>query len=228
MALRKVFFWLHLTAGVLAGLVILVLSVTGTLLMYEKQVTRWADGYRRAPAAGATRLPIETLLARVRETRSAPPTSVMLEADPTAPASLGYGREGTLFVDPYDGAVLGEGSTRARAFFRSVTDWHRWLSTEGDNRALGKAVTGAANLIFLFIVMSGFYLWWPRSWTWRSLRAVTWFQGGLPGKARDFNWHNVIGLWMAVPLFFVVLGGVVISYPWATALVYRLTGSPPP
>ena len=228
MPLRKVFFWLHLTSAVVAGLVILVLCVTGTLLTYEKQVTRWADGYRRAPIAGATRLPVETLLARVRETRSALPSSVMLEADPTAPATLAYGREGTLFVDPYDGAVLGEGSSRARAFFRSVTDWHRWLSASGDNRARGKAVTGAANLVFLFIVMSGVYLWWPRSWTRRSLRAVTWFQGGLPGKARDFNWHNVIGFWTALPLFFVVLGGVVISYPWATALLYRLTGSPPP
>jgi uncharacterized iron-regulated membrane protein len=228
MALRKVFFWLHLTSGVVAGLVILVMCVTGTLLTYEKQVTRWADGYRRAPLPGATRLPVETLLARVRATRSALPASIMLEADPTGPATLVYGREGTLFVDPHDGTVLGEGSSRARAFFRSVTDWHRWLSASGDNRARGKAVTGAANLVFLFMVMSGFYLWWPRSWTRPSLRAVTWFQGGLPGKARDFNWHNVIGIWMAVPLFFVVLGGVVISYPSAVALLYRLTGSPPP
>ena len=199
MSLRKVFFWLHLTSGVVAGPRDPRHVRHGTLLTYEKQVTRWADGYRRAPAPGATRLPIETLLAKVRETRSALPASVMLEADPAAPATLGYGREGTLFVDPYDGTVLGEGSSRARAFFRSVTDWHRWLSASGDNRARGKAVTGAANLVFLFIVMSGFYLWWPRSWTWRSLRAVTWFQGGLPGKARDFNWHNVIGFWRRCP-----------------------------
>lgn len=228
MALRKLFFWLHLTCGVLAGLVILVLCVTGALLTYEKQVTRWADGYRRAPVPGAVRLPVEALLARVRETRAALPASVTLEADPSAPATLAYGREGTLFVDPYDGAVLGEGSSRARGFFRSVTDWHRWLSASGEARASGKAVTGAANLVFLFIVTSGFYLWWPRNWTWRSVRAVTWFQGGLAGKARDFNWHNTIGFWSAVPLFFVVLGGVVISYPWAVALLYRITGSPPP
>jgi uncharacterized iron-regulated membrane protein len=50
----------------------------------------------------------------------------------------------------------------------------------------------------------------------------------LPGKARDFNWHNVIGLWCFAPLFFVVLSGVVISYPWAGNLVYRVVGSQPP
>ena len=55
-----------------------------------------------------------------------------------------------------------------------------------------------------------------------------WFKGGLRGKARDFNWHNTIGFWSAIPLAIVVGGGVVISYPWATALVYRAYGEAPP
>ena len=57
---------------------------------------------------------------------------------------------------------------------------------------------------------------------------MTWFRRGLPGKARDFNWHNVIGFWSAVPLFIVVLSATVISYPWASNLVYRLVGEVPP
>ena len=52
--------------------------------------------------------------------------------------------------------------------------------------------------------------------------------GGLAGKARDFNWHNTIGFWSAIPLAIIVAGGVVISYPWATALVYRAYGEAPP
>jgi uncharacterized iron-regulated membrane protein len=82
--------------------------------------------------------------------------------------------------------------------------------------------------MFLFIVMSGFYLWWPRKWSGRTLSSVTLFRSGLSGKARDFNWHNVIGFWSAIPLFLIVLGGVMISYPWATNLLYRATGSEPP
>ena len=42
---------------------------------------------------------------------------------------------------------------------------------------------------------SGFYLWFPRKWTWQHVRAVMLFSGKLRGKARDFNWHNVIGFW---------------------------------
>jgi uncharacterized iron-regulated membrane protein len=102
-----------------------------------------------------------------------------------------------------------------------VTEWHRWLGAKGENRNVARAITGACNLGFLFLVMSGFYLWWPRNWNLKSLRNVTWFRRGLPSKARYFNWHNVIGFWSAVPLFIVVLSAVVISYTWAGNLAHR-------
>jgi len=230
--LRKVIFWCHLFTGVCAGIVVLVMSVTGVLLAYERQLTAWADqsGYPAAPhSPAATRLPVETLLARARQTRpSAAPSAFTLRADPSAPAEVAFGRESTVFLNPYTGEVLGEGSKRARAFFRTVTDWHRWLGAQGDNRAAARAVTGACNLGFLFLVSSGFYLWWPRNWTRRQLRSVTWFRRGLRGRSRDFNWHNVVGFWCCVPLFVVVLSAVVISYTWASNLVYRLAGEAPP
>ena len=206
------------------------MSVTGVLLMYEKQMTAWADrGYRVAPpSSGAARLPVETLLGKVREERSALPSTFTLRSDPAAPAALGFGRESILYINPYTGEILGEGAKGIRTFFRVVTDWHRWLGAQGENRNMARAVTGACNLGFLFLVMSGFYIWWPKQWTWSQLRNVTWFRRGLPGKARDFNWHNVIGFWSAIPLFIVVLSATVISYPWASNLVYRLVGEEPP
>lgn len=229
--LRKIIFWCHLPVGAIAGVVILIMCVTGVLLSYEKQITAWADtrGYRSAPPTSETKhLPIDTLIAKARETRNAAPTSVTLKADPEAPAEIGFGRETTLFVNPYSGAVLGEGSQRTRTFFRTVTDWHRWLGAKGDNRNVARAITGACNLGFLFLVMSGFYLWWPRNWNLKALRNIVWFRRKLPSKARDFNWHNVIGFWSAGPLFIVVLSAVVISYTWAGNLVYRIVGETPP
>ena len=229
--LRKIIFWCHLPVGVTAGIVILIMSVTGVLLAYEKQITSWADtrGYRAAPPAHETRhLPVETLAAKAREARGANPTAITLKSDPEAPAEIAFGRETSLFVNPYSGHVLGEGSQRARSFFRTVTDWHRWLGAKGDNRNVARAITGACNLGFLFLVASGFYLWWPRSWNLKAVRNVTWFRRGLPAKARDFNWHNTIGFWSAIPLFIIVISAVVISYTWAGNLVYRIVGETPP
>ena len=229
--LRKIIFWCHLPVGAIAGVVILTMCITGVLLSFEKQITTWADtrGYRAAPPTADTKhLPVETLIAKARETRGAAPTAVTIKFDPAAPAEIAFGRETTLFVNPYSGTILGEGSQKVRSFFRTVTEWHRWLGAKGDNRNVARAITGACNLGFLFLVMSGFYLWWPRSWNRKALRNVTWFRRGLPSKARDFNWHNVIGFWSAGPLFIVVLSAVVISYTWAGNLVYRIVGEAPP
>jgi uncharacterized iron-regulated membrane protein len=115
-----------------------------------------------------------------------------------------------------------------RRFMSGTRAWHRWLAVEGEGRPLARAVTGWSNLLFLFLVVSGFYLWFPRKWRWQHLRPVVFFRGGLRGRARDFNWHNAIGIWSAIPLFIVVLSAVPISFPWANALVYRAAGEAPP
>ena len=48
------------------------------------------------------------------------------------------------------------------------------------------------------------------------------------GKARDWNWHNVFGFWMLVPITVMSATGMVISYSWASDLVYRAVGEEPP
>jgi uncharacterized iron-regulated membrane protein len=231
MALRKVLFWCHLATGATTGVVILIMSVTGALLAYEKQIIAWADTREYAvapPSPGAPRLSIEAIIADVSEAEPRTAiTTVAVRADPGAPVSLAAGPR-TLFVDPYTARVMGEGAPGVRRFFRVVTDWHRVLAFAGDRRPIGRAITGACNLAFLFIIASGIFLWWPRTWTRRQLRGVTVFNGSLQGKARDFNWHNVIGFWSAIPLFVIVLGSAIISYPLASDLVYRLVGEAPP
>ena len=231
MTIRTLIFWLHLIAGVVAGSVVLVMSVTGVLLTYEKQMVAWAERSPLAvpPAPGAPRLPVETLMAKVREARpSAAPSALTFRADSDEPVAVALGRDGQLLLNAYTGEIIGEGATGLRAFFRSVTDWHRWLAASGDYRATGKAITGACNLAFLVLVVTGAYLWLPKAWTRMQLRSITWFRGGLPGKARDFNWHNTIGFWSFAPLFVVVLSATVISYPWASNLAYRVVGEEPP
>jgi uncharacterized iron-regulated membrane protein len=61
-----------------------------------------------------------------------------------------------------------------------------------------------------------------------QLRAITVFRGGLRGKARDFNWHNVIGIWSVVPLVLIVSSALPMSFPWANAALYRMVGEDPP
>ena len=227
---KKIVFWLHLSAGMVAGVVILIMSVTGVLLTYERQMAEWADlRASRIVGAdqGAQRLPIDTIVQRVAQREEGAQLGTVTVRQGEAPVTVTSGSR-TLFVNPYTGDVIGEGAPGVRAFFRRVRDWHRWLAVDGDGRSAARAVTGASNLAFLFIVVSGFYLWWPRNRSWRRIRQVVWFRAGLSARARDFNWHNTVGFWCSVPLFIVVLSATVISYRWSSDLVYRLAGEQPP
>lgn len=229
MKLRTLIFWPHLIAGVVAGAVILLMSVTGVLLTYERQMIAWSDSHLQStPASGtAARLPLDALVDRVQRVEPAiEVTSITTAADRSAPVVLSAGPR-TLYVDAYDGRVLGEPSTGVRGFMSGVRGWHRWFAAEDRWFDTARAVTGWSNIIFLFIVATGIYLWFPKAFSRAQFRAILWFRRGLPGKARDFNWHNVIGFWTAVPLFFVVLTAVPISFTWATTALYRMAGDPP-
>jgi len=230
MPIRKIFFWMHFCAGSLAGVVILTMCVTGAALGFEKQILRWAErNERSAPAnPGAQRMPMESLLAAAVVEESATPTTITWHPLANSSVELGFGRDRIVLVDPYTGAKRGEGVTKLRAFFNGAENVHRWLGADGSARPMARAITGAANLIFLFLACSGIYLWWPRNWTWAGVKSVVTFRRGLGGRARDFNWHNTIGFWMCLPVIAIVTCSTVMSYQWANNLVYRLSGSPIP
>ena len=238
---RKVLFWMHLTAGVTCGIVILIMCVTGTALAFEKQINAWlerSDARVVHAAQGSARLPLETLLAKVKDQKPGAPSAITVRSGATEPVEVSMGRAGTLYVNPYTGDIVDQSQpiqpgqppaqTKARAFFRTMEDWHRWLGASGPNRTTGKTIMDAGNLAFFFIVLSGLYMWFPRKLTWQHWRPSVWFRGGLSGKARDWNWHNTIGVWCWVPLVLVVGSGVIMSYPWASNLLYTMTGSPLP
>jgi uncharacterized iron-regulated membrane protein len=231
MKTRTLLFWTHLTAGVIAGVVILIMSATGALLTFQQSVLKMAERSQRevVPPVGADSLDADALLARVRAwSPQAQPTTITFENDPTASVAIALGTQGTVFVNPYTGEILGTGSARARAFYRTVTSWHRYLGAEGERRAGARAITGACNAAFLVLGITGLFIWWPRQLTKKHLGAVTVFRRGLRGKARDFNWHNTIGFWCAPVIVVLTATGMVISYTWASNLVYTMTGSPRP
>ena len=225
MKFRRILFWIHLSAGVLAGIVVLIMSVTGILLAYKQQISRWAN--RNYRVSISERLPLGELVIRVRRAQGAMPAGVTLRHEQGSPAEFSFGRDRIVFVNPATGEVLGE-SHKLPVFFAKVEDIHRWLGTSNENRPVGEAITGACNLIFLVLLITGPFIWWPKDWSWSSLKKIVLFRGDLRGRALYWNWHNVLGIWCLIPLILIVLTGTVMSYTWANNLLYRLTGNQPP
>ncbi len=227
---RKTVFWLHLACGVSAGIVVLMMSVTGVVLTYERQVQVWEDrSYYSAAQPGQEMMSADELIAASRELQGFEPSTLLISSDPTAPAMLRQGRSQTQYLNPYTGQAYPAHSDSLSAFFATVRGWHRWFNMTGDNRSSARVVTGAANLMFLFLVLSGIYLWLPKIFAWATLRSRILFnRQNSNTQARDFNWHHVFGFWAAIPLLVIISTATVFNYSWANNLVYRLAGEEPP
>jgi len=224
--LRTTLFWLHLATGMAVGLVVLMMSATGVILTYERQMLA-AAAQRIVVPPGGSILPL-TDLVRASGGDGFDPTHLVLHADPAAPLELRAGRSGSRLIDPYTGDQVTPGGASLDAFFGAVTRWHRWFDADGDSRATGRSITGAANLAFLFLLLTGAYLWLPRIVSRATLRRRLWFGKSGTAAQRDFNWHHVIGIWSLVPLLVIVATATVFGYAWANRLAWNLAGEEPP
>ena len=187
MTFRKVLFWLHLVAGSVAGIIILIMSVTGVLLTYERQMLASADRgpVRIAAPPAESRLSVDELVSAMKREKGklAGGTMLTLRSDPHEPAEFRAGREGAIYVNPYTGQVLPPVATSGtRTFLEKMRAWHRWLGVEGEGRTVAKAITGACNLAFLFLALTGAYLWLPRRWAWQTLRPILMFRTRQPAR----------------------------------------------
>ena len=225
---KKAIFWLHLGAGLLAGLVVLILGVTGVIMSFERQILEANHGVTVSqPTGQASIAGPEKILAAHADAMPAA-SGVTYYSDPEMPASVQFGRGKSTYADPYTGESLGEGNTALKGFFGWALRLHRWLTLEGAAREVGGEVVKIGNMVFLFLVVSGLYLWFPKRWTRSGLLAITTLKFRLKGRARDWNWHNAFGFWACIPLLFIVLTGVVMSYAWANNLIYKAVGEAPP
>jgi uncharacterized iron-regulated membrane protein len=229
--IRSVIFWMHLISGALGGIIIFIMSVTGALLSFERQVIEFGEREARTVAArhGEVRLTPQQVIDRLKEQRpDAKPSAMTITDDPSVAWLFNLGREGQFYVDPHTGNITGDGNKTVRGAMTELRNWHRYIALSGDQRPIGKAITGAANLLFLFLAMSGIYIWFPRNLAWKAVKPILWFKPGLSGKARNFNWHKTIGFWTSLLLIVFTLTATVISFQWATNLLYTLTGNEVP
>lgn len=229
--MRRVLFWMHLGAGVLAGLLILFFAITGSLIVYERPILHALDKryYSTTPVSpGAPRISIATLVAATESAAHGSVEAVTIHPESTAPVEMQTANRDIFFADPYSGSVQGPVSPRTRAFFAQVTALHRWFGLSNASHATATAVKGAVMILFLFLVLSGAILWIPGRWNHHTVRTGIVPRFDTHSRARNYNWHKVTGFWFFLPLLTIVVTGIIMAYPWANALLFRLAGSPVP
>lgn len=239
----KIFFRrIHLYLGLAAGLVILICCLTGAILVFEKDLQMALNKKRYYVEEGSGRIPADQLVEKVKLTypeakvtgiklytatnRSAeiaatiPPKKNAEQTETksaTPPRQPGY----TIFVNPYTGEVLEKYSYR-ETFFYQVFALHRWLL--GGEGSIGKYIVGISTLIFLFIIITGLILWWPR--TKRILKQRLKIKWSAGWKRINHDLHLVFGFYSAIFLFILAFTGLAWSFEWFNKGIYTVTNSP--
>lgn len=217
MNIRKTFFWLHLIIGCSAAIFIFLMSITGVALTYERQMIKSAErsDYPVAPENVSQTLPLSEILiiAQGYQTKNTP--QIVIENEPNAPIIIKDGRKKVAYLNPYTGkemAVPGQGT---KTFLRKLRAFHRWLTFDGKFSENGRWVNGISNVIFIALILSGLYLWLPKKLKSRALKQKLILSGNYKTKsARNYQWHNVFGFYMAPVLFILAFTAIFFSFKW--------------
>jgi len=133
----------------------------------------------------------------------------------------GRGAGLTVFIDPYTGKIMEVYNAR-NSFFFKVMALHRWLL--GSNEGPGKWITGIATFIFLFILITGIILWWPK--TRRILKQRLRVRRDAGWKRLNHDLHVVLGFYSAIFLFVFAFTALPMSFQWFNKGIYTVTRSP--
>ncbi|MCX6856910.1 MAG: PepSY-associated TM helix domain-containing protein [Verrucomicrobia bacterium] len=195
MNIRRLLLWLHRWAGVLSGLVILVIAVTGGALVFEQTIQRWIrpDLYPQQATAKADRITISSVLANDPRVQG-----IRLPRDERDALVLFAGPQ-AFHIDPRNGKLLG---TRPR-----MGGWEQTMMKLHVNLLQGPTggtVVVVATCITLGLALTGLWLWWP-------LR-IFGFRKGANFRRFNLDLHSVAGLYSSVFLLILGFTGLTLRY----------------
>ena len=222
MTLRSFVLTAHQWMGLGGGLFLAVLGLTGTVLVFEGAIDRALHPATSYVAERGARLSLDSLVAVARANR--PGTAIVgatLPQRPDRSLELAASTGRSLFVNPYSGALLGERDRRG-SLARTVHLVHTQLVVGG----AAKVVVGLASFMGMLLALSGIILWWPRRIVRVSPATASW-------RRRNFDLHNVSGLWSSTILLAITTTGVWINQegalnPWAQRTFDRHSAVPLP
>lgn len=199
----------HLWIALGLGAYIVVLSLSGSAIVFRREFNQWLVPRAVASTAG-TRLTGEELMTAVRSTYAADTVVEVREPQrPERPVFVAIERDGARmerFFDPYAIADLGE---TFPPMLRAV----EWLVDLHDNLLAGQTgrlVNGVGGVLFAVLIVTGAWLWWPGvRHVPRSLKI------GKPRAARRFIWqlHTVLGIVSFALLFIWAITAIYFAFP---------------
>ncbi len=224
---RRVLLQMHLWAGLALALYLIAISLSGSVLVFKDELTRWSlPPGLHALSPGKTASP-QTVMERFLHVEPRGAVTQLQVPSPVLPAFLlegknGAGRPQRWLADPLTGAL----QVAPRTWLDWTHDLHYYLLLP---TAWGMQVNGVGAAGLLLLAASGLIVWWPgvRLWA-RGLRV------NFRARARRINYdlHSAIGFWtLAIVVWWAISG---VYFAWyrqvvaAVAVVSPLRGMATP
>ena len=220
--MKKWFRRIHLYLGLSSGLVIMVSCFTGAVLVFEEELQHAFHQERYEVLPVGRQLPLTILVANFKKQEpKAVVTRVQVFTNPRKSVIINYngGKKNQAFMNPYTGAII-ELYKYQDTFFYTIFALHRWL-LGGD---VGKMIVGIATLFFVFILITGIILWWPK--TRRIVLQRLKIKTDAGSKRFTHDLHIILGFYSAIFLFVFAFTGLAWSFEWFNKGIYKVTNSP--
>ena len=208
--LRRALFQVHLWSGIGVGLYIVVISVTGSVLVFRSELRQTFMPQPTFVVASGERMSSDELIEAAQQVYPDASVSIFAERDvPTEAVTVTVNSDGDvrqMLFDPYTGEELGHAMP---AGWRLTT----WLLDLHDNLLsgeTGRAVNGVGAVSMTLLSITGAIIWWPGIQSWRRSLLID-----FRANWRRLNWtlHSAVGFWAVVFVLLWGFTGIYLCFP---------------
>ncbi|RQO74102.1 peptidase [Pedobacter sp. KBW06] len=233
MTFKKINAFLHLWLGLGSGLIVFIVSITGCIYVFEKEIRSLYEPWQFVkPRQEAFLFPTQLTALATPKMGGLKPNSIRYGQKDEAVTVSNFNRKKgvsvVVFMNPYTGELIHTEKKNRKSnpdFFRFILNGHRalWLPYP-----VGRPIVGAAVLIFVLLLVSGIILWWPKKWI-KSIRDKSFkIKWNASFKRKNYDLHNVLGFYTFLFLLLISLTGLVYSYKWYSKSLYWLSSGGQP
>ena len=222
MTIKKLVRKLHLYLGLVSGIIVFVVAITGCIYVFQKEIQDLTQPYRFVTPQDAQFLPPSVLYETVE--KKFPEKTVSYTyyypRDHAAVVVL-YGNNPDLYYDfvyinPYTAEIL-RVKDMTMDFFTIVMNLHYRLLLPLE---IGTTIVDYATLIFFIMMVTGIFLWWPRSK--KSAKQRFRIKWQAKWRRKNYDLHNVLGFYMTWIAIFISFTGLLWGFEWISEPVYTV------
>ena len=224
---RKLVNDLHLWLGIGSGIIIFLICFSGSILAFDSEIkAAFAEDLQIQEKGSPKNL--SQLSSSIEQKGLGELSSISIPQEKgefyevrikTSPED----RRGTTFLlNPYTSEVSTRPPSKANGFLATMFRMHRWLMLDSK---IGRPIVGIATIIFLFLAISGLFLWFPKKLKWKNIKKGFKIKTAANWKRINHDLHYTVGFYSLLLILIMGLTGLCWSFQWYREVAGDLIGA---